>query len=41
MYQLDLHAFDKYTLDWKVLRLKEVLTITENNIKIASGYYLV
>ena len=25
------------TLHWKVLRLKEVLTITENNIKIASG----
>ena len=28
------------TLQWKVW-LKEVLTITENNIKMASGYYLV
>ena len=29
-----------YTLQWKVW-LKEVLTITENNIKMAPGYYLV
>ena len=28
------------TLQWKVW-LKELLTITENKIKMASGYYLV
>ena len=28
------------TLQWKEW-LKEVLTITENNIKMATGYYLV
>ena len=31
-----------YFLEWSMQRMtKEVLTITENNIKMASGHYLV
>ena len=40
-FQINLQAFDKYVHSKGRYGLKIVLTITKNNIKMVSGYYLV